>query len=71
MKSVGCLAIKGLNLMDHNKLYEIVKAKCIPGTPYKRIFFVCIEGGWINGGIRAIRIFGSKDFGMVMKNGKI
>jgi hypothetical protein len=30
----NCLSsIKGLNLMNHNKSYEIVKAKCTPSAP--------------------------------------
>ena len=71
MKSIDYPELKGLSLMDHNKFYEILKAKCIPGSPYKRIFFVCIEGGWINGNTSAIMVLGSKGCAMVMKNGEI
>jgi len=33
MKSIGCHELKGLNLMDHNKLYKIVKVKSTTGAP--------------------------------------
>ena len=28
------------NQINHNKLYETVKAKCTPGAPKKRTFFI-------------------------------